>query len=169
MKVVVIQDIIDVVCKFYDVTEPQLKSHDRHQSINHARMVACYLIRQLVGCSLAEIGHIFDRDHTTILHAVRTAEAKDCLDDLGFPTDTRIQIDELRKRIDEASKEFTDAEATESSRSAFEKMMKSIDSNLNLNKLPSGRYSSATVRARFDDWAAGWSAANRSVGPREVA
>ena len=38
------------------------------------RQIAMYLAKQLTSRSLPEIGRKFDRDHTTVMHAVRKVE-----------------------------------------------------------------------------------------------
>ena len=42
--------------------------------IASARQIAMYLAKQLTSRSLPEIGRKFDRDHTTVMHAVRKVE-----------------------------------------------------------------------------------------------
>lgn len=47
----------------------------RDRRIARPRQIAMYLSRRLAGRSLPEIGRLFgDRDHTTVLHAVRAIE-----------------------------------------------------------------------------------------------
>ena len=53
-----------------------LTSKDRHKSIAFARHVAMYLCKQRLKCSFPELGRAFgNRDHTTVISAVRKVEA----------------------------------------------------------------------------------------------
>lgn len=75
---ITIQQILDAVTKFYNVRLSDLQSKKRHKSIAFPRQVCMYLARRHTRFSLEEIGGYFGgRDHTTVLHAVRTVEA-DC-------------------------------------------------------------------------------------------
>ena len=40
----------------------------------NARQIAIYLIRSLTGLTLDNIGKVFGRDHSTILHSIRKVE-----------------------------------------------------------------------------------------------
>ena len=78
---VTIQQILDTVTKYYNVRLSDLQSKRRHKSIAFPRQVCMYLARRHTRYSLEEIGGYFGgRDHTTVLHAVRTVE-KDCTDE----------------------------------------------------------------------------------------
>ena len=58
-----------------------LQSKRRHKSIAFPRQVCMYLARRHTRYSLEEIGGYFGgRDHTTVLHAVRTVD-DDCKTD----------------------------------------------------------------------------------------
>jgi len=68
-----IQTIIDAVTDFFDVKLSDLQSKRRHRSITIPRQVCMYLARQRTNHSLEEIGGYFGgRDHTTVMHAIRT-------------------------------------------------------------------------------------------------
>jgi chromosomal replication initiator protein len=78
---ITIQQIFDAVTKYYNVRLSDLQSKRRHKSIAFPRQVCMFLARRHTRYSLEEIGGYFGgRDHTTVLHAVRTVE-KDCKDD----------------------------------------------------------------------------------------
>jgi chromosomal replication initiator protein len=73
---VTIQMIFDAVTKYYNVRLSDLQSKKRHKSIAFPRQVCMYLARRHTRYSLEEIGGYFGgRDHTTVLHAVRTVTA----------------------------------------------------------------------------------------------
>ena len=83
-KRITIQQIFDVVTKYYNVRLSDLQGKKRHKSIAFPRQVCMYLARKHTEYSLEEIGGYFGgRDHTTVLHAVRTV-TEDC------STDSRI-------------------------------------------------------------------------------
>jgi chromosomal replication initiator protein len=78
---ITIQQILEVVTKYYNVRLADLQSKKRHKSIAFPRQVCMYLARRHTRYSLEEIGGYFGgRDHTTVLHAVRTIDA-DCNED----------------------------------------------------------------------------------------
>jgi len=74
-KRITIQQIFDAVTKYYNVKMSDLQSKKRHKSIAFPRQVCMYLARRNTRYSLEEIGGYFGgRDHTTVLHAVRTVD-----------------------------------------------------------------------------------------------
>jgi chromosomal replication initiator protein len=75
---ITIQQIFDAVTKYYNVRLSDLQSKKRHKSIAFPRQVCMFLARRHTRYSLEELGGYFGgRDHTTVLHAVRTVE-EDC-------------------------------------------------------------------------------------------
>jgi chromosomal replication initiator protein len=80
-KRITIQQIFDAVTKYYNVRLSDLQSKKRHKSIAFPRQVCMFMARRHTRYSLEEIGGYFGgRDHTTVMHAVRTVE-KDRTDD----------------------------------------------------------------------------------------
>ena len=67
--------VISQVCKFYSIDESVLRGTLKKKNIAEARQIAMYLIRNLTNLSLPDIGKEFDRDHTTVLYAIRRVEA----------------------------------------------------------------------------------------------
>jgi chromosomal replication initiator protein len=75
-KRITIQQILEVVTKYYNVKLSDLQGKKRHKSIAFPRQVCMFLARRHTRYSLEEIGGYFGgRDHTTVLHAVRTIDA----------------------------------------------------------------------------------------------
>lgn len=61
--------------RYYGVTRADILSHRRTSKVVKPRQIAMYLCKILTMKSLPEIGRMFgDRDHTTVLHAVRKIE-----------------------------------------------------------------------------------------------
>jgi len=70
-----VEDIQRAVCGHFRLSNSELLSKDRHKSVAFARHVAMYLCRQRLGCSFPELGRAFgNRDHTTVISAVRRVE-----------------------------------------------------------------------------------------------
>jgi chromosomal replication initiator protein len=75
-KRITIQQILDVVTKYYNVKPSDLQSKKRHKSIAFPRQVCMFLARRHTRYSLEETGGYFGgRDHTTVMHAVKTVQA----------------------------------------------------------------------------------------------
>lgn len=68
---VAVVTICKVVCERHDVSLDDLFSDRKWQPVAKARQEAMRLIRDVTGLSYPQIGRIFDRDHTTALHACR--------------------------------------------------------------------------------------------------
>ncbi len=65
------------VCEHFHVSVTDLKSHRRDRWITLARQIAMYLSRTLAEDSFPSIAEKFGgRDHSTVMHAVRTVENK---------------------------------------------------------------------------------------------
>jgi chromosomal replication initiator protein len=72
-RILTIPQIIDAVTRVYSVRLQDLQSKKRHKSISHPRQICMYFARQKTRYSLEEIGGYFGgRDHTTVMHAIRT-------------------------------------------------------------------------------------------------
>lgn len=74
---ITIDDIIEVVCEHYGVKLSDLQSKRRQKSIALPRQVCMFLTRKQTRYSLEEVGGYFGgRDHTTVMHAVKTVDQK---------------------------------------------------------------------------------------------
>ena len=71
-----VEDIQRIVCHHFKLRSADLLSKDRHKSVAFARHVAMYLCKQRLKCSFPELGRAFgNRDHTTVMSAVRKVES----------------------------------------------------------------------------------------------
>jgi chromosomal replication initiator protein len=73
------QDIADILFKTIEfrlgVTKAQLQSQTRKRTVVIPRQVFCYLMYKTGKFSYDAIGKLVgDRDHTTVLHSVKTVE-----------------------------------------------------------------------------------------------
>ncbi|WP_083567647.1 chromosomal replication initiator protein DnaA [Hyphomicrobium sp. CS1GBMeth3] len=90
-----IEDILRIISRHFGVSKGDLLSQRRHRSVVWPRQIGMYLAKQLTHRSLPEIGRRFgNRDHTTVLHAIRKIEGV-IADDASL----RDEIDELKKLI----------------------------------------------------------------------
>ena len=72
---VTIDLIQTIVCKFFKISKNEMLSPRRSRYLVRPRQTAIYLTKILTSKSLPEIGREFsNRDHTTIIHSVKTIE-----------------------------------------------------------------------------------------------
>jgi len=72
---VTIDLIQTIVCKFFKISKNEMLSSRRSRYLVRPRQAAIYLSKILTSKSLPEIGREFsNRDHTTIIHSVKTIE-----------------------------------------------------------------------------------------------
>ena len=69
--------IISTVCKYFDITKEEIVSKKKSKEIVEPRMIAIYLIDELLAMPLKAIGKIFGgRDHSTVINARDNISAK---------------------------------------------------------------------------------------------
>ena len=89
-KIITIEKIQNVTSNFYSLNLEEMLSQRRSRPLARPRQVAMYMAKKLTTRSLPEIGRKFaNRDHTTVIHAVKTIEK------------LSENNDEMRKNIEE--------------------------------------------------------------------
>ena len=92
---VTIDQIQSLVCKFFKISKNEMLSSRRSRYLVRPRQVAIYLTKILTSKSLPEIGREFsNRDHTTIIHSVKTIEKLKKSD-----LELSVNIDTLKNKI----------------------------------------------------------------------
>lgn len=67
---ITVDSIIDTVCKYFDITRQDIVGKKKSKDVVEPRMIAIYLISEILEMPLVSIGKIFGgRDHTTIMHS----------------------------------------------------------------------------------------------------
>lgn len=69
-----IDEIQRKVSEHFNISIKEMQSARRARNVARPRQIAMYLAKQLTSRSLPEIGRKFDRDHTTVMHAVKKVE-----------------------------------------------------------------------------------------------
>ena len=91
-----IERIISEISGYYSVKRTEILGKRRHKSIALPRQVGMYLSRKYTRHSLEEVGaHFGGRDHTTVMHAVKTI-TKRSKDDEGLHSDVLAIESRLR-------------------------------------------------------------------------
>ena len=73
VKVVTVDKIQNTVSSFFNIPLTEMLSQRRSRPLARPRQIAMYLAKKLTTRSLPEIGRRFaNRDHTTVIHAVKT-------------------------------------------------------------------------------------------------
>jgi chromosomal replication initiator protein len=67
-KIVMIDDIQEIVCKYFRITPDELKSKSRKKIFTYPRSIVIYLCRKYTDKSLKYIGGLLNRNHTTVLY-----------------------------------------------------------------------------------------------------
>jgi chromosomal replication initiator protein len=94
-KRITMQDIFEVVTPYYNIKVSDLQSKRRNQSIAFPRQICMFLARKHTRYSLEEIGGYFGgRDHTTVLHGVRSIERMVRVDN-----DVAAQVNHLNAQL----------------------------------------------------------------------
>ncbi len=86
------EDLRARVAEAYHVTEDALVSRSRSRDVTVPRQVAMYLIKRTLDLPYTQIGRLFgDRDHSTVIHAIRKVE-----ETLESDDDFRARVEGLR-------------------------------------------------------------------------
>ena len=90
IRVITVDKIQNIVSNYYNIALSEMLSQRRSRPLARPRQIAMYLAKKMTTRSLPEIGRRFaNRDHTTVIHAVKTI--------------TRLseQDDEMKKSINQ--------------------------------------------------------------------
>lgn len=72
---VTIEKIVNEVARTYNVSAADIRGSKRHSNVSAARRTAIYIVREVTGMSMEDIGKEFGgRDHSTIVYAMRVIE-----------------------------------------------------------------------------------------------
>ena len=71
-----LEEIIELAARAYALSLEELRSPSRRRHIVRPRQIAMYLCRNYTEASLKEIGRLFKRDHSTVMHAIETVEKR---------------------------------------------------------------------------------------------
>jgi chromosomal replication initiator protein len=82
-----------VGCQF-KVSVEELRSRSRKRAVTFPRQVAMFLTRKYTRESLADIGSYYNRDHSTVLHAIKVITR-----DMARKTSTREQLELLCRKL----------------------------------------------------------------------
>lgn len=90
-------DIIDVVCSYYQVSRDDINSSKRSKEIAHPRQVATYLCRILTDNSQEMIGKaVGNRDHSTVINSINKIS-----EEINNNPTTAVEIDEIKSKLSE--------------------------------------------------------------------
>lgn len=89
-----VESIQETVCSTLGVSRNELLSPTRTARVIQARQLSMYLSRELTSLSLAQIARAFERDHSTVLHAVRTVSKR-----VDPGSDVSEMLDRMRRLI----------------------------------------------------------------------
>ena len=66
--------IIKILMRYYNLSKTDLLSKSRSSELVKYRQIGMYLMRKYTKMSLARIGKIFDRDHSTVICSIKKVE-----------------------------------------------------------------------------------------------
>jgi hypothetical protein len=66
--------VVEASAAYFGLPAADVLGSGRAADVALARQVAMFLCRRLLGLSLPAVGRVFDRDHSTVLHAARKVE-----------------------------------------------------------------------------------------------
>ncbi|MBQ7452840.1 MAG: chromosomal replication initiator protein DnaA [Clostridia bacterium] len=87
-------NIIDIVCKYYNLKKDELLARKRTKEVAEARQIAMFLITEFINMPLASVGAIFGKDHATVIYAKNKVA-----DDMKTNQKLAIQINDMKQMI----------------------------------------------------------------------
>ncbi len=72
---ITVEKVISEVGRTYNVTPQEIKSNNRRGNISNARKVCMYIVREVTGMSMEDIGKEFGgRDHSTVVYSINNIQ-----------------------------------------------------------------------------------------------
>lgn len=86
--------IRDFLARQFKISSEEMLSKSRKRNIAFPRQISMYLSRKMTDQPLADIGRAFNRDHSTVVHAIRVIT-----DSIARSASVRGQVELLSKRL----------------------------------------------------------------------
>lgn len=86
--------IRDLIGRQFRISVDELRSRSRKRAVTFPRQLAMYLTRKYTDKSLADIGSMYNRDHSTVLYAIKTITK-----DICQQTSVREQVELLCAKL----------------------------------------------------------------------
>ena len=94
-RTVTLSYIVNIVADHFTLTPQEIYSKNRSSKIAYPRQIAMYMCRKYLDMSLTDIGKLIgDKDHTTVMHAVKRIE-----EDLKTSQTLQNTLDVLLKKL----------------------------------------------------------------------
>ncbi|MDD3428890.1 MAG: chromosomal replication initiator protein DnaA [Oscillospiraceae bacterium] len=82
---ITIEKIVSEVARTYNITPADIRGRKRSANISNARKTAMYVVREITGMSMEDIGKEFgDRDHSTVVYSLSEVDKR-------METDSRLK------------------------------------------------------------------------------
>ena len=94
-----IDKIIQTVCRKWNVNLEDICGRSRKQEIVYPRMVIACFLRQHTALSTTEIGRLINRDHSTIIHYLKTYDSE-----FRFNKEFRNFAESIKRELQEKEK-----------------------------------------------------------------
>ena len=86
--------ILNTVSNFYDIPTELIKSKTRKEQVVHARQVYMYLSKKYTKHSLSQISMVCNRDHSTVIHAIKVIK-----DQIYIDKEIMAEIEEIERNF----------------------------------------------------------------------
>ncbi len=94
-KQINVESIQNIVASYFNLNIQEMLSARRSRSLARPRQIAMYLAKQYTTNSLPEIGRKFsNRDHTTVIHAVKKVEEL-----INKDNEIKLNVNEIKKKL----------------------------------------------------------------------
>jgi chromosomal replication initiator protein len=91
------KQILQTVCEYYELSEDEISSNKKNQSVAYPRQIAMYLTRRLMDMSYKAIAELYGKsDHTTVKHAYEKIERE-----IATNLETKILVDDFIAKLRE--------------------------------------------------------------------
>jgi chromosomal replication initiator protein len=89
-----VRRIQHVVADYYNIPRDDMRSARRGRQVSWPRQAAMSLARDLTLKSLPDIGNLFNRDHTTVMHALKAVRQR-----VETDADYAFEVETLRGKL----------------------------------------------------------------------
>jgi chromosomal replication initiator protein len=94
-KAITLDALVKFVAEYYGVRPSELKAASNSRQVVIPRQVAMYLCKTLTSASLPDIGRVFGKHHSTVIHSIRKVE-EDRKKNTDFNSQINAMLDNFR-------------------------------------------------------------------------